>query len=125
MDMKYTITIPKEFRYDYIRDKFKDTFERLLADIEGKVDDTTFKKVNQLGQAFLTSEAITNDKVTVSLPFEDKPEEILNAASSKLTTIYPYLCGRYERETINMLDTAFKEASYCMDKTPDFDVELD
>ena len=27
MDMKYTITIPKEFRYDYIRDKFKDTFE--------------------------------------------------------------------------------------------------
>lgn len=125
MDMKYTITIPKEFRYDYIRDKFKDTFERLLADIEGKADDLTFKKVNQLEQAFLTSEAITNDKVTVSLPFEDKPEEILNAASSKLTTIYPYLCGRYERETINMLDTAFKEASYCMDKAPDFDVELD
>lgn len=44
MDMKYIITIPKEFRYDYIRDKFKDTFERLLADIEGKVDDTTLKK---------------------------------------------------------------------------------
>ncbi len=43
MDMKYTITIQKEFRYDYIRDKFKDTFERLLADIEGKVDDTTLK----------------------------------------------------------------------------------
>lgn len=125
MDMKYIITIPKEFRYDYIRDRFKDTYERLLTDIEGKVDDLTFKKVNQLEQAFLTSEAITNDKVTVSLPFEDKPEEILNAASSKLTTIYPYLCGRYERETINMLDTAFKEASYCMDKTPDFDVELD
>lgn len=110
MDMKYTITIPKEFRYDYIRDKFKDTFERLLADIEGKVDDLTFKKVNQLEQAFLTSEAITNDEVTISLPFEDKPEEVLKAASGKLTTIYPYLCGRYERETINMLKTAFKDA---------------
>lgn len=110
MDMKYTITIPKEFRYDYIRDKFKDTFERLLADIEGKVDDTTLKKVNQLEQAFLTSEAITNAKVTVFLPFEDKPEDILKAASSKLTTIYPYLCGRYERETIDMLNTAFKDA---------------
>ena len=110
MDMKYTITIPKEFRYDYIRDKFKDTFERLLADIEGKVDDTTLKKVNQLEQAFLTSEATTNDKVTVFLPFEDKPEEVLKTASSKLTTIYPYLCGRYERETIDMLNTAFKDA---------------
>lgn len=110
MDMKYTITIPKEFRYDYIRDKFKDTFERLLADIEGKVDDTTLKKVNQLEQAFLTSEAITNAKVTVFLPFEDKPEEVLKTASSKLTTIYPYLCGRYERETIDMLNTAFKDA---------------
>lgn len=109
MDMKYTITIPKEFRYDYIRDKFKDTFERLLADIEGKVDDTTLKKVNQLEQAFLTSEAITNAKVTVFLPFEDKPEEVLKTASSKLTTIYPYLCGRYERETIDMLKTAFKD----------------
>lgn len=108
--MKYTITIPKEFRYDYIRDKFKDTFERLLADIEGKVDDTTLKKVNQLEQAFLTSEATTNDKVTVFLPFEDKPEEVLKTASSKLTTIYPYLCGRYERETIDMLNTAFKDA---------------
>ena len=110
MDMKYTITIPKEFRYDYIRDKFKDTFERLLADIEGKVDDTTLKKVNQLEQAFLTSEATTNDKVTVFLPFEDKPAEVLKTASSKLTTIYPYLCGRYERETIDMLNTAFKDA---------------
>lgn len=110
MDMKYTITIPKEFRYDYIRDKFKDTFERLLTDIEGKVDDTTLKKVNQLEQAFLTSEATTNDKVTVFLPFEDKPEEVLKTASSKLTTIYPYLCGRYERETIDMLNTAFKDA---------------
>lgn len=58
MDMKYTITIPKEFRYDYIRDKFKDTFERLLADIEGKADDTTLKKVNQLEQAFLTSDMV-------------------------------------------------------------------
>lgn len=110
MDMKYTITIPKEFRCDYIRDKFKDTFERLLADIEGKVDDLTLKKVNQLEQAFLTSEATTNDKVTVFLPFEDKPEEVLKTASSKLTTIYPYLCGRYERETIDMLNTAFKDA---------------
>lgn len=110
MDMKYTITIPKEFRCDYINDKFKDTFERLLADIEGKADDLTLKKVNQFEQAFLTSEATTNDKVTVFLPFEDKPEEILKAASSKLTTIYPYLCGRYERETIDMLNTAFKDA---------------
>ena len=110
MDMKYTITIPKEFRCDYINDKFKDTFERLLADIEGKVDDTTLKKVNQLEQAFLTSEAITNAIVTVFLPFEDKPEEVLKTASSKLTTIYPYLCGRYERETIDMLNTAFKDA---------------
>ena len=57
MDMKYTITIPKEFRYEYIRDKFKETFEKLLSDIEGKADDTTLKKVNQLEQAFLTSEA--------------------------------------------------------------------
>lgn len=110
MDMKYTITIPKEFRCDYINDKFKDTFERLLADIEDKVDDTTLKKVNQLEQAFLTSEATANDKVTVFLPFEDKPEEVLKTASSKLTTIYPYLCGRYERETIDMLNTAFKDA---------------
>lgn len=115
MDMKYTITIPKEFRYEYIRDKFKETFEKLLSDIEGKADDTTLKKVNQLEQAFLTSEAVTNDKVTVSLPFGDKPEEVLKAASDKLTTIYPYLCGRYERETIDMLNTAFKDAG--IDKT--------
>ena len=115
MDMKYTITIPKEFRQEYIRDKFKETFEKLLSDIEGKADDTTLKKVNQLKQAFLTSEAVTNNKVTVSLPFGDKPEEVLKAASDKLTTIYPYLCGRYERETIDMLNTAFKDAD--IDKT--------
>lgn len=109
MNTEYTIIIPKEFRYDYIRDRFKDTFERLLADIEGKVDDLTFKKVNQLEHAFAESE-IENDEIILSLPFEDKPEEVLKAASGKLTTIYPYLCGRYEKETIDMLKTAFKDA---------------
>lgn len=109
MNTEYTIIIPKEFRYDYIRDRFKDTFERLLADIEGKVDDLTFKKVNQLEHAFAESE-IENDEIILSLPFEDKPEEVLKAASGKLTTIYPYLCGRYEKEIIDMLKTAFKDA---------------
>lgn len=108
--MKYTITIPDEFKSEYAGNKFEETFERLLADIKGKADDLTFEKVNQLEQAFLKSEIISNDEVTISLPFEDKPEEILKAASGKLTTIYPYLCGRYERETIDMLKTAFKDA---------------
>lgn len=108
--MKYTITIPDEFKSEYAGNKFEETFERLLADIKGKVDDLTFEKVNQLEQAFLKSEVISNDEVTISLPFEDKPEEVLKAASGKLTTIYPYLCGRYERETIDMLKTAFKDA---------------
>lgn len=110
MDMKYTITIPDEFKSEYASNKFEETFERLLADIKGKVDDLTFKKVNQLEQAFLKSEVTSNDEVTISLAFEDKPEEVLKAASGKLTTIYPYLCGRYERETIDMLKTAFKDA---------------
>lgn len=109
MDMKYTITIPDEFKSEYAGNKFEETFERLLADIKGKVDDLTFKKVNQLEHAFAESE-IENDEIILSLPFEDKPEEILKAASGKLTTIYPYLCGRYERETIDMLKTAFKDA---------------
>lgn len=108
--MKYTITIPDEFKSEYAGNKFEETFERLLADIKRKVDDLTFEKVNQLEQAFLKSEVISNDEVTISLPFEDKPEEVLKAASGKLTTIYPYLCGRYERETIDMLKTAFKDA---------------
>lgn len=109
MDMKYTITIPDEFKSEYAGNKFEETFERLLADIKGKVDDLTFKKVNQLEHA-LTESEIENDEIILSLPFEDKPEEVLKAASGKLTTIYPYLCGRYERETIDMLKTAFKDA---------------
>lgn len=109
MDMKYTIKIPNKFKSEYTNNKFEETFERLLADIEGKVADLTFKKVNQLEHAFAESE-IENDEIILSLPFEDKPEEVLKAASGKLTTIYPYLCGRYEKETIDMLKTAFKEA---------------
>ena len=107
--MKYTITIPDEFKSEYSENKFEETFERLLADIKGKVDDLTFEKVNQLEHAFAESE-IENDEIILSLPFEDKPKEVLKAASGKLTTIYPYLCGRYERETIDMLKTAFKDA---------------
>lgn len=109
MDMKYTIKIPDEFKSEYAGNKFEETFERLLADIKGKVDDLTFEKVNQLEHAFAESE-IENDEIILSLPFEDKPEEVLKAASGKLTTIYPYLCGRYEKETIDMLKTAFKDA---------------
>lgn len=109
MDMKYTIKIPDEFKSEYAGNKFEETFERLLADIKGKVDDLTFEKVNQLEHAFAESE-IENDEIILSLPFEDKPEEVLKAASGKLTTIYPYLCGRYEKETIDILKTAFKDA---------------
>lgn len=61
--------------------------------------------------AFAESEINENGEIILSLPYEDKPEDILKAASSKLTTIYPYLCGKYERETIDMLNTAFKDAS--------------
>ena len=109
MDMKYTITIPDEFKSEYAGNKFEETFERLLADIKGKADDSIYEKVNQIEHAFAESE-IENGKITLSLPFDDKPEEVLKAASDKLTRIYPYLCGRYERETIDMLKTAFKDA---------------
>ncbi len=110
MDIKYTIKIPDEFKSEYADNKFEETFERLLADIKGKVDDLTFKKVNQLEHAFAESKINENGEIILSLPFEDRPEEVLKAASGKLTTIYPYLCGRYEKETIAMLKTAFKDA---------------
>ena len=123
--MEYTIKIPDEFKNEYAGNKFEETFERLQADIKGKVDDSICKKVNQMEHAFAESKINENGEIILSLPFKDRPEEIIKAVSDKLTTIYPYLCGRYEKETIDMLKTAFEEASYCMDKTPDFDVELD
>lgn len=109
--MEYTIKIPGEFKSEYAGNKFEETFERLLADTKGKVDVSIYKKVNQMEHAFAESEINENGEIILSLPYEDKPEDILKAASSKLTTIYPYLCGRYERETIDMLNTAFKDAS--------------
>lgn len=109
--MEYTIKIPNEFKSEYAGNKFEETFERLLADTKGKVDVSIYKKVNQMEHAFAESEINENGEIILSLPYEDKPEDILKAASSKLTTIYPYLCGRYERETIDMLNTAFKDAS--------------
>lgn len=109
--MEYTIAISDEFKYEYASNKFEETFERLLADTKGKVDVSIYKKVNQMEHAFAESEINENGEIILSLPYEDKPEDILKAASSKLTTIYPYLCGRYERETIDMLNTAFKDAS--------------
>ncbi len=42
--MEYTIKILDEFKNEYAGNKFEETFERLLADIKGKVDDLTFKK---------------------------------------------------------------------------------
>lgn len=108
--MEYTIAISDEFKYEYASNKFEETFERLLADTKGKVDDSIYKKVNQMEHAFTESEINKNGEIILSLPYEDKPEDILKAASSKLTTIYPYLCGRYERETIDMLKTAFEKA---------------
>lgn len=108
--MEYTIKIPDEFKSEYAGNKFEETFERLLADTKGKVDNSIYKKVNQMEHAFTESEINKNGEIILSLPYEDKPEDILKAASSKLTTIYPYLCGRYERETIDMLNTAFKDA---------------
>lgn len=108
--MEYTIAISDEFKYEYASNKFEETFERLLADTKGKVDVSIYKKVNQMEHAFAESEVNENDEIILFLPFEDKPEDILKAASSKLTTIYPYLCGRYERETIDMLKTAFEKA---------------
>ena len=109
--MEYTIKIPGEFKSEYAGNKFEETFERLLADTKGKVDVSIYKKVNQMEHAFAESEINENGEIILSLPYEDKPEDILKAASSKLRTIYPYLCGRYERETIDMLNTAFKDAS--------------
>lgn len=109
--MEYTIKIPGEFKSEYAGNKFEETFERLLADTKGKVDVSIYKKVNQMEHAFAESEINENGEIILSLPYEDKPEDILKAASSKLTTIYPCLCGRYERETIDMLNTAFKDAS--------------
>lgn len=109
--MEYTIKIPGEFKSEYAGNKFEETFERLLADTKGKVDVSIYKKVNQMEHAFAESEINENGEIILSLPYEDKPEDILKAASSKLTTIYPYLCGKYERETIDMLNTAFKDAS--------------
>lgn len=109
--MEYTIKIPGEFKSEYAGNKFEEIFERLLADTKGKVDVSIYKKVNQMEHAFAESEINENGEIILSLPYEDKPEDILKAASSKLTTIYPYLCGRYERETIDMLNTAFKDAS--------------
>lgn len=109
--MEYIIKIPGEFKSEYAGNKFEETFERLLADTKGKVDVSIYKKVNQMEHAFAESEINENGEIILSLPYEDKPEDILKAASSKLTTIYPYLCGRYERETIDMLNTAFKDAS--------------
>lgn len=109
--MEYTIKIPGEFKSEYAGNKFEETFERLLADTKRKVDVSIYKKVNQMEHAFAESEINENGEIILSLPYEDKPEDILKAASSKLTTIYPYLCGRYERETIDMLNTTFKDAS--------------
>lgn len=116
--MEYTIKIPNEFKSEYAGNKFEETFERLLADTKGKVDVSIYKKVNQMEHAFAESEINENGEIILSLPYEDKPEDILKAASSKLTTIYPYLCGRYERETIDMLSTAFKDVDInIMEKT--------
>lgn len=42
--MEYTIAISDEFKYEYASNKFEETFERLLADIKERVDNSIYKK---------------------------------------------------------------------------------
>ena len=46
--MEYTIAISDEFKYEYASNKFEETFERLLADIKERVDNSIYKKINWL-----------------------------------------------------------------------------
>ena len=76
--MEYTIAISDEFKYEYASNKFEETFERLLADTKGKVDDSIYKKVNQMEHAFAESEVNENDEIILFLPFAaDMKEKLL------------------------------------------------
>lgn len=120
--MNYTITIEDEFKNEYADNKFEETFGRFLADIKDNIDKDIYEKLLIIKNAFRYSEINGNNIIlSLSLPFDCKPEDILQKGISNLKN--PDLCGNYELETLNMLKESFELSSKMIKE--DIDIELD
>lgn len=118
--MNYAITIEDEFKNEYADNKFEETFGRFLADIKDNIDKDIYEKLLIIENAFRYSE-INGNNIILSLPFDCKPEDILQKGISNLKN--PDLCGRYELETLNMLKESFELSSkmiYIMDSDDEY-----
>lgn len=118
--MNYTITIEDEFKNEYADNKFEETFERFLSDIKDNIDKDIYEKLSIIENAFRYSK-INENNIILSLPFDCKPEDILQEGISNLKN--PDLCGNYELETLNMLKESFELSSKMIKE--DIDIELD
>lgn len=120
--MNYAITIEDEFKNEYADNKFEETFGRFLADIKDNIDKNIYEELSIIANAFRYSEINENNIIlSLSLPFDCKPEDILQEGISNLKN--PDLCGRYELETLNMLKESFELSSKMIKE--DIDIELD
>lgn len=120
--MNYAITIENEFKNEYADNKFEETFGRFLSDIKDNIDKDIYEKLSIIENAFRHSEINRNNIIlSLSLPFDCKPEDILQEGILNLKN--PDLCGRYELETLNMLKKSFELSSkmiYIMDSDDEY-----
>lgn len=120
--MNYVLTIENEFKNEYANNKFEETFGRFLADIKNNIDKDIYDELSIIANAFRYSELNENNIIlSLSLPFDCKPEDIIQKGISKLKN--PNLCGRYELETLNMLKESFELSSkmiYIMDSDDEY-----
>lgn len=118
--MNYAITIEDEFKNEYADNKFEETFGRFLADIKDNIDKDIYEKLSIIENAFRYSE-INENNIILSLPFDCKPEDIIQKGILNLKNTD--LCGRYELETLNMLKKSFELSSkmiYIMDSDDEY-----
>lgn len=118
--MNYVLTIKDEFKNEYADNKFEETFGRFLADIKDNIDKDIYEKLLIIENAFRYSE-INENNIILSLPFDCKPEDILQKGILNLKN--PDLCGNYELETLNMLKNSFELSSkmiYIMDSDDEY-----
>lgn len=104
---KETPTIKANILNTYKWNKFESIFSYLMISIRGSVDESILEKLESMMFAFEKSK-INGNKVIVSIPFDDKPEDILKKALKNIPIDTKYI-GYSEKIIIKMLSDAFEE----------------
>ena len=110
--MVYIITLPDTIAKlnvlnIYKWNKFELIFSYFIISSKGYVDESLSEKLECMMFAFKESK-INDNKIIVSIPFDDKPEDILKEALDSVPIDTKYI-GYYEKTFIKMLSDAFEE----------------